>query len=522
MTQQSKQASPSLGTHQHWAFVSSETPLEPALRDWQTAVLDAPGTLEEWVEEHGSPLHLQHPATLVENARWLESVARARGVDLGVFFARKANKCLSYVHSARDAGLGVDTASEQEVVQSLDAGVSPDRIVCTAAVKPRGLLDACASHAVKVVLDGPCEARQFAARVAALGCPPRKVALRVSGFEVDGDKLHSRFGVDIDDAMACVSSLWSDPDVAAHLRLEGLHFHLDGYSLEHRVRGIRECLPLAAALRGEGHDIRSLDIGGGLPVRYLRHAAQWWGFWERLKAAQLGEQPPITHRNDGLGWTVEHDEGEPPRLCGTPRVYPFWQPHNATEWLGRLLDTKVDGERTVARALGDAGLDLECEPGRALLDGCGLTVARVASVKRHRGGHDYIALEMNRTQCRTSSRDLLLDPIHLPRSERALTGATEGRSRADRRDIAHDGYLVGAYCIENELLLWRRLRFKRGIAPGDLVVFPNTAGYFMHFLESRSHQFPMARNLEVQIGPSAPDPAALTARLDPIDQPPVP
>jgi len=32
------------------------------------------------------------------------------------------------------------------------------------------------------------------------------------------------------------------------------------------------------------------------------------------------------------------------------------------------------------------------------------------------------------------------------------------------------------------------------------MVFPNTAGYLMHFLESRSHQFPLARNVFVTEG----------------------
>ncbi len=30
---------------------------------------------------------------------------------------------------------------------------------------------------------------------------------------------------------------------------------------------------------------------------------------------------------------------------------------------------------------------------------------------------------------------------------------------------------------------------------GDLIAFPNTAGYLMHILESASHQIPLARNL---------------------------
>ncbi|MCY7302369.1 MAG: Y4yA family PLP-dependent enzyme, partial [Thermoleophilia bacterium] len=63
-----------------------------------------------------------------------------------------------------------------------------------------------------------------------------------------------------------------------------------------------------------------------------------------------------------------------------------------------------------------------------------------------------------------------------------------------------EGYLVGAYCIERDLLPWRRMRFPMGVDVGDIVVFPNTAGYLMHILESASHQMPPARNLVVRTG----------------------
>lgn len=65
------------------------------------------------------------------------------------------------------------------------------------------------------------------------------------------------------------------------------------------------------------------------------------------------------------------------------------------------------------------------------------------------------------------------------------------------RAQAIEGYLVGAYCTESELISLRRFRFPKGVAVGDLLVFPNTAGYLMHFLESRSHQFPLAKNVVI-------------------------
>ena len=44
------------------------------------------------------------------------------------------------------------------------------------------------------------------------------------------------------------------------------------------------------------------------------------------------------------------------------------------------------------------------------------------------------------------------------------------------------------------------MSFPQGVKPADLMVFPNTAGYLMHFLESRSHQFPLAQNVFVTEG----------------------
>lgn len=483
-----------------WSYAETATPLRPRMHEWQETVLNSGDRLERWVGEYGSPLHLHSTRPFVENARGLEAVAARRGLDLGIYFARKANKCLGYVEAARGAGLGVDTASKQEVEQTLEAGVEPGRVVLTAAVKPRDLLDLCATRGVTVVLDNPCEVRQFAARVRSLEVDPCPVAVRTSGFEVAGDRLHSRFGIDVDDVVGCVQTLWRDAEICDHLQLEGLHFHLDGYDVEHRIAALTANLGFLEPLRAEGHRIRFIDIGGGLPVCYLHEETQWRAFWQRLRAAQLGEAEPITHRNDGLGWATESDARGASRLVGRPEVYPFWQAHDASSWLGALLDAPMSDGRSIARGVREAGIELRCEPGRALLDGCGLTVARVESVKRHRDGHHYVALGMNRTQCRTSSRDLLLDPVHVAHSTRVRD---RGEPVAERPweaagSAGSEGYLVGAYCIENELLHWRRLTFESGVAPGDLFAFVNTAGYFMHFLESRSHQFPLALNLLVE------------------------
>jgi diaminopimelate decarboxylase len=105
-------------------------------------------------------------------------------------------------------------------------------------------------------------------------------------------------------------------------------------------------------------------------------------------------------------------------------------------------------------------------------------------------------------------------PLLLRGLPRRPAAAASLPARRDNGHLAATGsierYLVGAYCIERELLIWRRMCFPHGVAVDDVVVFPNTAGYFMHLLESSAHQIPLAANLVV--GPY--DPPV----LDAIDQ----
>src|SRR5699024_11548900 len=75
------------------------------------------------------------------------------GVDTQIFFARKANKALTFVDAVRDAGHGVDVASERELRQVLDRGVAGERIILSAAIKPDRLLKLAISNGVVISAD---------------------------------------------------------------------------------------------------------------------------------------------------------------------------------------------------------------------------------------------------------------------------------------------------------------------------------------------------------------------------------
>jgi diaminopimelate decarboxylase len=256
-------------------------------------------------------------------------------------------------------------------------------------------------------------------------------------------------------------------------------------------------LELVDALRERGHAPSFIDIGGGIPMSYLDTAAEWDRFWSEHRRGLLGDRTPITFEGHGLGLIAHRGE-----IIGRANVYPFHHAPVRGAWLEQVLSGEITVRgrpRSVADTIRQSGLQLRCEPGRALLDGCGMTAARVAFRKRRRDGTWLIGVEMNRTQCRSGSDDFLVDPLLL----------RPGTGHSTRPTGPIEAYLVGAYCIERELLTWRRLSFPNGVETGDIVIFPNTAGYLMHLLESSSHQLPLARNLIIT--------SSGTPYLDPID-----
>lgn len=449
-------------------------PLTARLEPWMRDLLADPAAVARLVPED-SPVNVHDTAAFGRNAGELQNAASAHGVELAVFFARKANKCLAYVREAGRLGIGVDVASGQELRQTLDAGVSPSRVIVTAAVKTGELIDACIAHGVTASLDNADELARFAT-AAQRQRRDASVALRLARFTHEGRTLPSRFGFDVGDAAAVARTLQE-----TRLQLDGLHFHLDGYDAAQRATAAHACLDVIAALRSQDHPLTFLDIGGGVPMSHLDSPREWADFWAAVEA------DPGAVTVDGTRY----------RRGGGRSVYPYHQSPTRGRWLDGLLRTTDNAGQTVADRLQELHVELRCEPGRSMLDGCGLTLARVESRKPcppsvNAHGGTLVGLMMNRTQCRTTSEDFLLDPVLVP------CGKDRGPATA--------GYLTGAYCMESEFLTKRRLSFPRGVAVGDVVAFVNTAGYMMHFLESRSHQFPLAPNLIVDGDRRTPDP----------------
>ncbi|WP_411734021.1 alanine racemase [Paeniglutamicibacter sp.] len=442
-------------------------PLTARLEPWMERLLADAAQCRELIETFGSPANVHDFSSLGSNVGQLREAAARHAVDFQVYLARKANKTIGAMDAAVAAGCGIDVASFHELDQCLRRGVDPGRIIVTAAVKSPALLRLAVENDVVVSLDNRDEAEDL--REVAVSCGVRaRVALRLAS---DNALLPpTRFGLRAAHWLEYLAGQ-QDP---AQFQVVGIHFHLGGYSAEHRALVLVESVDLADALVDLGHAPGFIDMGGGIPMSYLDSAAQWTEFWEALAEQPSGAEQ-ITWKFDSLGaFGKEPSAG----------VYPYHQSPVRGEWLDAILAARPSGRgRNIAELLVERNIQLRCEPGRSLLDGCGLTLATVAFGKERSDGVPLLGLHMNRTQCRSTSADFLLDPILIHTAE----------PRRPRKPFS--GFLVGAYCIEEELILRRRFEFPLGAAPNDVMAFPNTAGYLMHIVESASHQLPLAVNV---------------------------
>ncbi len=448
--------------------------LTPIIHDWVQRLLADKDLLAETVKQENSPVNIQSTTPFRENIATYKTVFDRYALAHKIFFARKANKCLSYAKAAAAAGEGVDTASHKELQQCLEAGIPGEQLILTAAVKNQALLELAVEEHVTIIIDNMDEYESLDSIVRAKEVSA-KVSIRLGGFAYDNKTLPTRFGFTLTQAYSLISE-----QIEAHpyLTFTGLHFHLNGYSVEQRVAAIDQCVKLIDKLLAVGIQTQHLDIGGGYLVNYLANRAEWEHFQQELKKAVLEQRPALTYQNDALGMVLIDG-----KLHGEPTVYPYYNEMYKGLFLEKILTSEAPTyQQAIHELIKERSIELRIEPGRSLLDQAGITVARVLFRKQDTEGNLLVGLEMNRTQLKSSSADFLVDPIHITHQAQELQQPVSG-------------FLVGGYCLEQEFLLKRKIQFATYPQIGDLIVFPNTAGYMMHFFESQAHQFALASNV---------------------------
>ncbi|GAA4895525.1 Y4yA family PLP-dependent enzyme [Streptomyces coeruleoprunus] len=458
--------------------------LAPRLESRPAALLDSPGFLHPLVTALGSPLNVLLPDQLADNVRRFQDVYARHRLAGRIHYAHKANRSSALVRrlAADDGPTGIDVASLGELQHALSGGFTPDRIVATGPKDPDFLWLA-ARTGVTVCVDSPAELTALAALVERFRLPRVRVMPRLSQFTAPGTRIltrRSRFGTPVSEAAALLDLVEKHAD---GIELTGLSYHLDTMGIAEKAVALEGCLTVLDECRRRGLRPLAVDIGGGFGVDYLADGAQWERYTTELTRALLGKRPPLTWQGHGYG--LRADSGT---VRGALAVYPGHRPVAGARYLDELLaQTAPSLGRPLATLLLENLYDLHVEPGRALLDQCGITLVQVREVRHTADGDRLVRLAANARDVGLEDHGLLIDPVLVPaRPEPPGSGGTPVGV-----------YLLGNLCLEADLISRRTVFLPREPRPGDLLAFANTAGYFMDFTADHALHQPVARKVAV-------------------------
>jgi len=454
-----------------------ESGLTPITSPWMNNLFNEGALLTDLLDKYGSPINIHQLQSFSTNISIFKEALDNLDLSYQIYYARKANKCTSLVKRAFKDKIGVDTASFKELQQCIQLGGNSENIVLTSAIKTSDQIELAIKHQIPIILDNWDEILLTIKTARKLG-KKANIGLRISGFTVAGEKLYSRFGFDIDGIRDLIFKDLKELEAEDAFDINGLHFHLDGYSTSQRGKALSDSLELAEDLAQQNIHIKFIDIGGGITMNYLKDEDEWNSFQHKLKDAVLHNNDTNTFSNNGLGF--ENIDGE---LKGKLNTYPFFNKVNGVTFLEEVLHFKNDANLSNASRLRSQNIQFRMEPGRSLLNQVGMTVAKVVHRKRDAKGQWLVGLDMNMSQMMSSSADFLLDPFVIFKEE--VSGPEV------------DLFFTGAYCLERDVLLKRKITLPNLPAIDDIVIFVNTAGYMMHFFETEAHLFDLSTNLSI-------------------------
>jgi diaminopimelate decarboxylase len=281
----------------------------------------------------GTPFYCYSTATLTRHYRLFQEALA--GLPHMICFAVKSNSNLAVLRILGDLGAGMDVVSIGEYLRARAAGVPGERIVFSGVGKTRQEMRAALQGGIRQFnVESEPELRALSEVAVSLGLTA-PIALRVNP-DVDAKthekiatgKSENKFGIPISRAR----EIYAEAAALPGLDVVGIDVHIGSQltDLAPFEAAYLKVADLTRRLRADGHDIRRLDLGGGLGIPY-----------ERSNTA-----PPLP---------IEYGD-------------------------------------VIRRTVGDLGCEIEIEPGRLISGNAGVLVASVIWVKQGEG-RDFLILD---------------------------------------------------------------------------------------------------------------------------------
>jgi diaminopimelate decarboxylase len=228
-------------------------------------------------EAAGTPAYVYSTATLTRHYRVVADAFAGR--RLLIAYSIKACPNIAVVATLARLGAGADVVSEGEIRRAVAAGIPSAKIVFSGVGKTRDELAFALDVGVGLInveSEGELEALAEIAKSKGRRAP---VAVRVNPdvaagghAKISTGKKADKFGVPWERARA----LYARAAALASIDVQGVDVHIGSQiaDLAPFEAAARRVADLVTTLRADGHDIRRVDLGGGLGIPYREGEAE--------------------------------------------------------------------------------------------------------------------------------------------------------------------------------------------------------------------------------------------------------
>ena len=223
----------------------------------------------------GTPFYCYSTATLERHYRAFAGALD--GVPYTIAFAVKSNSNVAVLRSLSDLGSGADVVSEGELRQALAAGIDPAKIVFSGVGKTAAemafALDSkvgqfnVESRSELLALDKVAQAKDMRASIAIRINPDVDAGTH---DKISTGRAHDKFGI----AWGEARHVYREAAAMDGIEVVGIAVHIGSQitGLGPFEAAFTAVAGAVADLAADGHDIRRIDLGGGLGVPYSGEA----------------------------------------------------------------------------------------------------------------------------------------------------------------------------------------------------------------------------------------------------------
>jgi diaminopimelate decarboxylase len=227
--------------------------------------------LKALAEEIGTPFYCYSTATLERHYRVMQEAFK--GTDHMICYAMKANSNQAVIRTMAELGAGMDVVSEGELRRALAAGVPARKIVFSGVGKTAREMALALKEGIACFNVESEPELELLSEVAKRVGQRASVSIRVNPdvdarthAKISTGKAENKFGI----SYKLASAVYARAAELPAIDVVGIDMHIGSQitELEPFEQAFRLMAELAERLKAEGHNIRHLDLGGGLGVPY--------------------------------------------------------------------------------------------------------------------------------------------------------------------------------------------------------------------------------------------------------------